>query len=317
MTTIFSRPPGKFEHPTVTASGEARAVVPLRRLETLWLNTGTVCNINCDNCYIQSGPHNDRLAYLSRTEARRFLDEAARHRVTEIGFTGGEPFMNPEILDMVEDSLAAGFRVLVLTNAMRPMQRLETPLTALNRRYPGQLTLRVSLDHYQAEAHERLRGQRTWQPAIDGLTWLVREGFTVAVAARMVWGLSDAVMRICFRELFSILDLAIDAQDPTQLVLFPEMRDDADVPEITERCWDILGKSPDSVMCASSRMVVKRKGAEHPVVLACTLIPYDEAFELGATLSAASGPVALKHRHCASFCVLGGASCNPHGDQTG
>jgi len=94
------------------------------------------------------------------------------------------------------------------------------------------------------------------------------------------------------------------------LTIFPEMDVAADVPEITEACWGILGKSPESVMCASSRMVVKRKGATHPVVLACTLLPYDPRFELGQTLAEASGAVPLNHPHCAKFCVLGGGACS-------
>jgi len=98
--------------------------------------------------------------------------------------------------------------------------------------------------------------------------------------------------------------------DPVRLMVFPEMDARVDVPEITEACWGILHKSPDDVMCASSRMVVKRKGAAAPAVLACTLLPYDSAFELGATLRDASGPVALNHPHCAKFCVLGGAACS-------
>jgi hypothetical protein len=84
----------------------------------------------------------------------------------------------------------------------------------------------------------------------------------------------------------------------------------ADVPEITETCWSILGKSPESVMCATSRMVVKRKGEAHPVVFACTLLPYDPRFELGRTLAAASVAVPLNHPHCAKFCVLGGGACS-------
>jgi len=63
-------------------------------------------------------------------------------------------------------------------------------------------------------------------------------------------------------------------------------------------------------MCASSRMVVKRRGAARPAVLACTLIAYEPRFELGATLAEAGGAVALNHPHCAKFCVLGGASCS-------
>ena len=80
----------------------------------------------------------------------------------------------------------------------------------------------------------------------------------------------------------------IDAYDPAKLVLFPEMDLRADVPEITESCWGILRKDPNDVMCASSRMVVKRKGAAAPVVLPCTLLPYDPAFEMGETLEEAA-----------------------------
>jgi hypothetical protein len=84
----------------------------------------------------------------------------------------------------------------------------------------------------------------------------------------------------------------------------------ADTPEISEACWDIVGVSPSSIMCASSRMVVKRKGAAQPVVAACTLIPYDAAFTVGETLAEASRSVMLNHPHCSRFCVLGGASCS-------
>jgi len=57
-------------------------------------------------------------------------------------------------------------------------------------------------------------------------------------------------------------------------------------------------------------MVVKRKDASAPAVLACTLLAYDEQFELGRTLADAARPVALNHPFCASFCVLGGAACS-------
>jgi len=83
-----------------------------------------------------------------------------------------------------------------------------------------------------------------------------------------------------------------------------------DVPEITEACWDILDKSPRDMMCASSRMVVKRKGADQPPVLACTLLPYDPEFELGTTLAGAERSVELNHPHYAKSCVLGGANCS-------
>ena len=305
----------KFTDPHTTASGQRRARVGLGRLKTLWFNTGTLCNITCRNCYIESSPRNDRLVYLKRGEVTAYLDEIDRDGwcTDEIGFTGGEPFMNPDIIGMLEDSLSRRFRVLVLTNAMRPMQRHKAKLFELKTRFCNELTIRVSLDHFTPERHEEERGPDTFKPTLDGLVWLARNGFKLAVAGRTMWGEGLAAERAGYARLFAKHGITIDAQDSAQLVLFPEMDPGADVPEITEACWGILGKSPDDVMCASSRMVVKRKGSARPVVVACTLIPYDEQFELGPTLRDAGRPVPLNHPNCAKFCVLGGASCSPAG----
>jgi len=304
-------PLSKFADPWITAEGQPRARVALERLQTLWFNTGTLCNLTCHHCYIESSPRNDRLVYLTRKEVEVFLDEIDEKALgtEEIGLTGGEPFMNPELIDILRLCLERGYRVLLLTNAMRPMMKQAEGLKSL-RAFGDRLTLRVSLDHYSALVHEAERGARSWQPTVAGLQWLKQEGFCIAVAGRRLSGESEAELRAGYQQLFTDLGLALDAQDPAQLVLFPEMDAAADVPEITEACWGILGKSPRDVMCASSRMVVKRKGAEKPVVVACTLLPYQPAFELGQSLKEASGEVSLNHPHCARFCVLGGASCS-------
>ena len=304
--------PAKFRDSFITAKGERRASVSLRRLRTLWFNTGTQCNLACRNCYIESSPRNDRLVYLSAADVSTYLDEIECDRLgtEEIGFTGGEPFMNPQFPAMLEDSLSRGFHVLVLTNAMRPMMKLQEPLLALNTRFPRRLVIRVSLDHYGPAWHEAERGSRSWAPTLAGLTWLCRGGFTVRVAGRRFSGETDGALRAGYARLFREQDLPIDAGDTEQLVLFPEMDATKDVPEITTACWGILGISPDAVMCASSRMVIKRKGAPHPAVIACTLLPYDARFELGRSLREAGGAVPLNHPHCARFCVLGGGSCS-------
>jgi Radical SAM superfamily/4Fe-4S single cluster domain len=302
----------KFSDPDLTANGERRARVGFRAYDTLWFNTGTLCNIACRGCYIESSPKNDRLVYLSLPEVETFLDEAQRLSPppTEIGFTGGEPFMNPEIIPMLEAALARGFHVLVLTNAMKPMQHLKSQLLDLNRSSQSLLSIRVSLDHYRCERHEEIRGPRTWEPSVDGLMWLAKNGFDIAVAGRMAWGEDEPSTRAGYAELFLKLDLPIAADAPQRLVLFPEMDERADVPEITEACWGILGKSPSDVMCSNSRMVIKRNGAELPTVVSCTLLAYSPEFEMGSTLAEAARPVSLNHRHCARFCVLGGATCS-------
>ena len=108
MTILLnSRPAQKFSHPDITAKGEQRASVDFRSMKTLWFNTGTLCNIECVNCYIESSPTNDRLVYLTHADVVPFLDELeARGEVPiEVGFTGGEPFMAPDILNILEEAL--------------------------------------------------------------------------------------------------------------------------------------------------------------------------------------------------------------------
>tara|TARA_R110002020_G_scaffold232139_3_gene443598 strand:- start:52430 stop:53377 length:948 start_codon:yes stop_codon:yes gene_type:complete len=305
---------GKFQDPDVTAKGEPRATVALSNAQTLWFNTGTLCNIECANCYILSSPTNDALVYITADEVRDYLDQLEMRNwgVREIAFTGGEPFMNPQMIEMTEAALERGYDVLILTNAMLPMMRkkMREGLLRLQATYPGKLVLRISVDHYRRDLHDAERGAGALEKTIKGMEWLRDNGFTMAVAGRSVFEDTDADSRAGYAAFYAEHGFNIDAQDPAMTVLFPEMDESVEVPEITTACWGILDKSPDAVMCASSRMVVKRRGAERPAVLACTLLPYSPEFELGETLEEAERDVALNHPHCAKFCVLGGASCS-------
>jgi hypothetical protein len=305
--------PRKFADPLVTAKGEERAVVALTHLSTLWFNTGSLCNITCVNCYMDSSPTNDDLVYLTLADVVGYLDEAETLGIAlkEVAFTGGEPFMNRDLPDMLDAVLGRGLQALVLTNAMKPLHHKKARLLELKRRYGAALTLRVSLDHFTQARHEEVRGPGTWAPALDGLRWLADNGFNIAVAGRTCWGEDETAARGGYAALFRAEGIAIDADDHARMVLFPEMDVGADVPEISVNCWDILGVRPDSIMCATSRMVVRKKGAAGPVVVPCTLLPYDPAFELGADLAGSARAVRLNHPHCAKFCVLGGASCSP------
>ncbi len=305
---------GKFENPSFTAEGEDRASVALTHPETLWFNTGTLCNITCEHCYIESSPTNDRLVYLTAADVTDYLDQLEDRNwgVREIGFTGGEPFMNPEMVDLARLALERGYEVLILTNAMLPMMRphVREGLARVNAAHPGKLTLRISVDHWSEVLHDKERGTGAFARTLQGMDWLRDAGVTMTVAGRTMWHETEAEARKGYADLYARHGYRIDAMHPGQTVLFPEMDESAPVPEITTACWSILNKDPADVMCSSSRMVVRRKGADRPAVLACTLLPYDPQFELGTTLAEAEGPVRLNHPHCAKFCVLGGASCS-------
>jgi hypothetical protein len=222
---------------------------------------------------------------------------------------------------MLEAALSRGHDVLVLTNAMQPLQRprIKTGLLALREQFGDRLRLRVSLDHFTKQLHESERGQRTWTKALAGLDWLSQNGFALAIAGRTCWNETEPVSRAGYAQLIADHGWPIDPADTAQLMLLPEMDGKLDVPEISTACWKILGKSPAEQMCAGSRMVVKRKGADRPVVVPCTLLPYEPDFEMGHTLAQSMkadggmfdhGAVKLCHPHCAKFCVLGGDSCS-------
>ncbi len=304
-------PAAKFSDLTWTAKGERRAAVEPKRLDTLWFNTGTLCNIACVNCYIESSPLNNRLVYLPLADVVRYLDEIERKRLGTrlIGFTGGEPFMNPDFLEILEATLARGFQTLTLTNAMKPMEHALARIAALAEVYGERLRLRVSLDSWRPEIHDAERCAGSFAKSLAGLIWLNRNGVAVEVAGRFLSAEDETALRTGYGRLFAEHGITLDSGDSQVLLFLPEMTPDTDPPEITGACWDILRKSPEDVMCASARMVVKRRGAAHPAVVACTLLPYDERFELGQSLEEAMKPVALAHPYCATFCVLGGGCC--------
>lgn len=306
--------PKKFQNPDVTATGEKRARVVFKDLKTLWFMTGSLCNIECINCYIDSSPSADHFVYLTPEDMAPFLDEveALGYGKIEIAFTGGEPYMNPHILRLSEMALERGHSLLVLTNAMKPMMRprVQAGLLDLYKRFGDAMTLRISLDHYAEVHHDHERGARSFSEATKGLNWLSDNGINTNIAGRTIWNENEDRSRRGYADLITRNGWNIDTKDTRQLVLFPEMDEHVDVPEITTACWNTLGVNPNDIMCASARMVVRRRGAGQATVLACTLLWDDDQFELGATLKGARTPIKLNHPHCAKFCVLGGASCS-------
>lgn len=299
----------KFKDQKVTADGSNRAFIEARNIKTLWFNTGTLCNIECKNCYIESSPKNDRLVYLTFEEVKSFIDEALDKNLgtNEVGFTGGEPFMNKDIMKMIDYSLRKGLKVLVLSNAMKPMLNRTKELIKLNH---SNLTIRVSIDHYQKEKHEEIRGKNTYDVMLQGLKWLNENNFNYTLATRLLWDEKEEDLRKNFGAFIKNNNLRLDTNSPKQLVTFAEMDEKIDTPEITTSCWDILNKDPNDIMCSWSRMVVRKKNSKSPSVIACTLLPYADEFDLGETLTNSLQKIYLNHKHCSKFCVLGGSSCS-------
>jgi len=178
--------------------------------------------------------------------------------------------MNRELLAMVEDALTPRLQGgWLLTQrheaddatSARPSWRwCSVSASGLN-------PAGVDRPPYGRRCTKRERGgAESWAPAIAGLQFLARNGVAHARRRPVVLGRDGGPTRVAgYGRLFAALGVAIDAQNPAALGAgSPRWDARVDVPEITTACWGILKKSPDSVMCAHSRMVVKRKGAAAP-----------------------------------------------------
>lgn len=302
----------KFQNAHYTAKGEERAYVELHELNTLWLNTGSICNLACENCYIESSPRNDRLAFINISDIEPVFKEIEELRlpVKLIGLTGGEPFANPHLMAILEFILRMGFDVLILTNGYRAIKKHQPALLGFHTMYGNRLKIRVSLDHHTRKIHEQERGEGTFEETLSTLKWLVDNDFATSIAGRSLVKEDRTETLLDYQTLLYSRDIDLSLKPGDNIVIFPEMDKKRDVPEISTGCWDILKKSPSDQMCSTERMIVKKKGSDKISVMPCTLLAYDEQFELGSTLSEAKTKVHLNHPFCAEFCVLGGASCS-------
>jgi len=144
----------------------------------LWLYTNFDCNLSCDYCCVRSSPKAPRRA-LGLERIRRIASEAATLVVKEIFVTGGEPFMLPDIGEIIA-SCAAVAPVTVLTNGMLFTGRRVDTLRALPREH---VTFQISLDSPTRERHDAHRGSGSWDRAWKGIELARTEGFRVRLAA--------------------------------------------------------------------------------------------------------------------------------------
>ncbi len=308
MTQSLS--PREHELKVALARKAAPASVPFQRLDDLWFMLGSRCNLSCIHCYVGSSPANDTLEPLTLDEVQRFLDEGARHGLRHAYLTGGEPFLNPQVLPILEAALEGGREATVLTNATRPLARMLDDVVVLAKHSEGRLHLRVSLDHYQEARHDAIRGRGQFRLTVDTTVRLAEAGFhpIVTSTAEVFRGnpVSPTQCETRYKALFA--DLGVDVQVkilPSVLQMGSQLgridRPDQ-APVLTEDTLQGARIDKGALMCANSRSVLKRDGQlrVYPCPILYEAIP---DFDLGATLAESfARPVPLTHRACASYC---------------
>jgi len=290
-----------------TAEGHPRGFIHTHALDELWLHTGTACNLACPFCLEGSKPGDNRLQLIRFDDAQPFIDEAVTLGVKQLSFTGGEPFINKDIVRILDYGLNHR-PCLVLTNATEPLIKRINQLRPL-KELAHPLHFRVSLDHYDASLHDKGRGKGMFAQALEGMRQLHDTGFHLSVANQMIPDMPPNKVAQRFAEVFRNAGLPEDLHR----VEFPEFYPPETIvsaPQITQSCMiDFQTEtSRREFMCAFSRMVVKQNNRCR--VYACTLVDDDLDYALADTLTESLQiPVSMKHHRCYS-CFKFGASCS-------
>lgn len=297
----------RSKHWRHTSGDESLGFIQPHALDELWFHTGTACNLACPFCLEGSKPGDDRLQILRFDDAQPFIDEALDLGVKQFSFTGGEPFINKDIVRILGYALL--YRpCLVLTNATKPLMRRLKQLESLRDR-PHALNFRISLDYSDAARHDAGRGEGMFAQALEGLRRLYEMGFRVSVANQLLPDVTPEIVTARFAEVFRAAGLPEDLPR----IEFPEFHPPGahvTTPQITERCMTDFQteETRRSFMCAFSKMVARSGGRMQ--VYACTLVDDDSGYILGQTLTEAlQASVSMKHHRCYS-CFKYGATCS-------
>ena len=291
-----------------TNAGVERGYVDAHTLDELWFHTGTRCNLSCPFCLEGSSPTANRLKYLTLEDVKPYLNEACELGVNRFSFTGGEPFLNKEMLAILKAALQLK-PCLVLTNGTKPLIKKMDDLEALQS-FDHPLHFRISVDQPSAEKHDEGRGRGSFSLALQSIVELQKRGFKVSIARHAEAKENKKEVEAQYTTVLKTFGVNTD---DLKMIAFPDFLPPgsrAAVPEITTSCMTTYQNetSRKEFMCAFSRMIIKRD--QQTMVSACTLVDDDPDYDLSASLKQSlETRVMLRHHRCFS-CFSFGASCS-------
>jgi AdoMet-dependent heme synthase len=286
---------------TVTSA----AAVELRHLDNLWIQvSGTRCNIECRHCFNNSGPRETSFGLMTFDEVSRAIAAAAARGVREIYFTGGEPFLHAQLLEMVACALTVA-PTTVLTNGMLISDRIADSLAALAIEARYSLEVRVSLDGYTEEMNDAIRGPGVFRLALAGAVRLARLNLLPLITIVRTWDDDDELATLaafarvlrdagCDRPRIKVLPALPLGRELTRVAGL--QRDECVTTAMLE------GFDRDLLMCSNSRLVTDRG------VWVCPLLVEQRDARLGTTLDDAASTYELRHQTCVT-CWRYGTIC--------
>lgn len=283
-------------------------IVELQKLDELWFQiTGTKCNLRCTHCFISCAPENTTFGSLDVATVARLLGESTRLGVKEYYFTGGEPFLHPRMIDILEMTLANG-PATVLTNGTIMTAPMVERLRRISDASLYTLELRISIDHFEEAKNDEIRGEGSYRRALEGAKRLAASGFLPIITAMRSWPIEED---LCVIEKMSEMLRGIGITRP-RIKFLPALKIGAE----TERSGgygggdfvtdEMMKDYPvEQLICSHSRIVTDRG------IHVCPILIESPDSVLGWTLAEASRGFELRHQAC-STCYLFGSICtNP------
>ena len=277
---------------------------PFSGLDSLWIQVGGLsCNLRCAHCFNASGPGNREMPSLSREEVNVLLDEAAQVGVRDVVFTGGEPFLHPDMAEIAGDTLRR-FPATILTNGTLLTDRIVERLASAARGSIYSLEVRISLDAPSGEANDRIRGKGSFERALAGVARLERAGFLPIVTAVAFREEMDPAALEAFERLLH--SRGIRKPRVKFLPVFRIGREEErsggyeEDDRVTAEMLEILGT--EQLLCSTARVATSRG------IWVCPILVNEPGGWMGDTLEESFRPFPLAYGAC-STCYRHGAVC--------
>jgi len=279
--------------------------VPLKELETLWMQVGgTLCNLECTHCFISCGPKNDTIAMMTLAQVEERLRESRELGVKDYYITGGEVFINPEIFEILAAILNCG-PLDALTNGTQITSEKAKRLRTIQDASKHPLRFRVSMEHFDEDKNDVIRGKNAYRKAITGIVCLAEAGFSPILTVTRTWEEeSDSEMESKFVEFLrksGVMQPQIKILPGFLLGQLAENERDYSQDEyVTEKCFEDFDIT--QLQCATSRM------ATGEGVYVCPILVDNPAARMGDTLADTLRPFPLSHSACYT-CRVTGMTC--------
>ena len=277
-------------------------------LDHVWFQVaGTLCNLTCHHCFISCSPKNHNFGQLTLDEVKIRLEESVSLGVKEYYFTGGEPFLNPEMVAMLVETLNYG-PATVLTNGTVLKDEWLRQLAAGEATSTYSLEFRVSIDGFSAESNDPIRGAGTFERAMRGVVKLVEFGFLPIITAARTWDIEQEDQVV--GQFVTVLRQA--GYSRPRLKILPTLQLGAEEQRTqgyaeTERieAWMLEDFDESQFICEHSRIVTDRG------VHVCPILIEAPDSLLADNLAASLQPFPLSHGACYTCYQYGAICSNP------